>query len=394
MSEPVNPHLAAILGNGLSIAAEPTLNLASLTTEIRDRFAAAAHTGEPADKVLSRLALRAEPSSDPAQDFEALIGPLNHHKANVDDLRNLAELVGTTSSAVRRACTTLETFLQALQRLGRGHALDIIANRSVATFDHRDPVRDFLEAVITVAKDGTLVIGNLNYDCLALAALIDLLPSNSLCDMARGDAIDSFNIGSLPFEITGRLLRSSPDDFPSWRIKVKLMHLHGSLSFLRDPSTGMVHKFGIDMLRTADHWAAWRDGRTEWEPQVVLTNQSTKSQEIRKQPFALAYSVTREQLLLADRWLIAGYSFRDGCVNAMLRETFRQRGRAPQIMVVTYGASPTENEVLDALGWLDFFDPAPADFLHICRDGVGAAPTDPTWLRWSGVGRPPLFAIA
>lgn len=394
MPEPSNPNLAVIIGNGVSIAAEPSLRLAALTEEIRSRFAVAGHTAEPADRVLSRLALRVEPSSDPARDFEGIIGPLNHHKASVDDLRDLAELVGSDSPAVRRACATLGTFLQALQRLGRGHALDIIASRSIATFDHRGPIDDFLSAAIKVAGNGTVVIGNLSYDLLALASLIDLVPPGQLCDMARGDQGDQFDIGSSPFPMMGHPLRTDVNDFPRRWIKVKLMHLHGSLSFLRHPETGIVYKFGINPLRAANHWAAWRDGKTEWEPQVVLTNQSAKSMEIQKEPFALAYSVTREQLQLSDRWLLAGYSFRDECVNAMLREEFRAHARIPQIMVVTHGNAPTQEEILNALGWIEPLDLDPAEFLHVSRGGIAVASTSPEWLQWSGFGRPPLFAIA
>lgn len=393
MTQPSND-LAVIIGNGLSIAAEPSLSMPNLTEAIRARFREAGATGEPADRVLSRLALRGEPTGDPVHDFEAMIGPLNQQRENLDDLRALAQLVAGEVEAVRRACATIGTFVDVLQRQGRGHALDIIAERSVASMDHRAVIDPFMQAVESAALGGTITIGNLNYDSLALASLSSLYPSQ-LCDVAWGYQGGNFDIGSPWGKARGHRLRAGLSDFPVGNgRRVKLVHLHGSLTYLKNPDDGQVYKFLLDDLRLADHWGSWRDGKTEWEPQVVLTNQSAKSEEITRPPFALAYAALREQLQRSDRWLIVGYSFRDECVNNMLAHEFSRRSSIPQVLVVTYGESPSDTEVLEALGW-NFYDHGdPREFLDMFRGGVESAPYSAEWQAWAGIDDSPFSATA
>lgn len=135
------------------------------------------------------------------------------------------------------------------------------------------------DAIVNAAPGGTITIGNLNYDLLALASLSGLC-GNKLCDLAYGHIGGQFEIGSPWDPLVGRLLRTQLSDFSQGGGRsIKLVHLHGSLTFLKNPATGITYKFPIDYLRMSDHWAKWRDAKTEWEPQVVLTNQSAKSEE-------------------------------------------------------------------------------------------------------------------
>lgn len=376
-----NNQLAVLMGNGVSIAANRDLFIPTLTREIRERFTTLESDQEAPDRVLARLALRGHETGDPYRDFEAMIGPLDQQKENLSDLRELAELVGAESRAVRRAIRTIDSFVQRLRRLGVGHALDIIASKSVAHVQQRRIVETFLAAAVDVV-DGQVTVGNLNYDSLGMAALINVAGSD-MCDMVYGYRPEEFDIlgdGRLVF---GARMRTHPRDFPMDR-SVRLVHPHGSLTWLRHPGTGKVYRFDIGDLRDLDYWSAWREGRTEWEPQVVLTNQSAKSDVVARPPYKLAYEVLYDRLVKADRWLIAGYSFRDGCVNALLAEAWDAREDVPEVMVVSYGGDLSRDEVLSGIGYNGFTDPEPTAFLRICRCGVADAPRCGSWGNWAG----------
>ena len=317
--DPPNISLAVLLGNGVSIAANNELFIPTLTKEIRERFEKIDPKREAPDRVLARLAERGRQSGDPFKDFEAMIGPLDQQADNLHDLRELAELVGTESKPVRNALTTVETFIESLRRLGAGHALDIIAAKSIASYDRREVVEAFLSATID-SVGGRITIGNLNYDALALASILGPY-QQQVCNMAWGYKSQLFDLLGNRINIAGYMLRTSTNDFPFDR-RIRLVHPHGSLTWLRDPETGQDWSFSVEDLRMQDFWAAWRDGKTNWEPQVVLTNQSAKSELVKRAPFNLAYDVLYDRLVKAERWLIAGYSFRDECVNALLQRAW------------------------------------------------------------------------
>lgn len=58
-------------------------------------------------------------------------------------------------------------------------------------------------------------------------------------------------------------------------------------------------------------------------------------------PFALAYQLLADAFINADRWLVAGYSFQDTPVNAMLSSAFARRAAvgqtAPRILILDIG---------------------------------------------------------
>lgn len=376
---PAPGDMAVLLGNGVSIAANPELFIPKLTEAIRERFEQIDPKREAPDRVLARLAKRGRETGDPYRDFEAMIGPLDQQSDSLHDLQELAELVGTESNAVRSAIRTIDTFVKGLRRLGVGHALDIIAVRSIAHWLRRDPVEVFLSSTVN-AVTGRITVGNLNYDLLGMAALIEAAGSD-FCDMTWGYKRGMFDLLGNGTEVEGGLLRTSRGDFPMSR-RVQLVHPHGSLTWLRNPQNGKVYRFDVEDLRMLNLWAEWRDGNTEWEPQVVLTNQSAKSDLVKREPFKLAYDVLYDRLVKADHWLIAGYSFRDECVNEMLAKAWDARGSVPAVLVVTMGNDLTENEVLDAIGFNVEVDPLPDVFLNVCRCGVSKAPSCQVWADW------------
>jgi hypothetical protein len=59
------------------------------------------------------------------------------------------------------------------------------------------------------------------------------------------------------------------------------------------------------------------------------------------------------------------------------------RREMPRVMVVLRGDAVSEEEVLAAVGFDPAFDPEPATWLTINREGIEAAPSPPGWQRWS-----------
>lgn len=393
--EPPNQRIAAIVGNGLSISAEPTLAIPDLTAEISTRFEAAtkAKGSTPVDRVLARLAKRGADSGDPAKDFEAMIGPLDQQRENLEDLRELAAIVGDEVKPVRSALRTVDTFVESLRRQGVGHALNVISERSVATAEHREKIDDFLTSLIDSANGSRVTIGNLNYDSMVMASLCDRYQTR-MCDLADGRVGATFDLHGNGVLVHGQRLRDSISAFPNRQIR--LLHLHGALTWLKNPVDGRVYRFRIEDLRTDfdydedtgrlqfrdTHWERWRDGKSEWEPQVVLTNQSAKSALIANEPFKIGYDALFQSLVESDRWLLAGYSFRDGCVNDLLAKAWDARTSVPEVMVVTYGNDLKKRTVLDAVGFNPVTDPPPASFLHMCRHGIQEAPSHNAWRAW------------
>jgi SIR2-like protein len=317
---------------------------------------------------LQRAAQRID-TGDPTTDFEALFGPFEQYRDGLDLIRDLAALTGD-NILLQNALRLSADYIEEIRRTGVGHALDVIARRSKAILSGGPEVRDLIDSLVDAAGPGRLTIGNLNYDSLVMAALSEAYQPN-FCDLTDGrqdpeiHRIDRYPASGRPL----RTVQSFPMDRP-----IRLLHLHGSLAWLREPGTdGRVLRFDIGDLRRANYWDAYREGRTDWTPQVVLTNQASKTIEVTKYPYVLAYEAFYNKLLTADRWFIGGYSFRDGCVNDLLARTWRARDTTPDILVVTAGKEPRRKQILDAIGWTDWADPDPDDFLSVIRSGVRTA---------------------
>jgi hypothetical protein len=377
-----NRQVAALVGNGLSMAANADLGLASINAELRARLNQQVHGGDAPATLLSELARATDPG-DSYADFESLLGPLDQLKLQMNMLFRYSRIVGPKDVTASDHLAGAAQFIQNLSRTGTGHALEIIAQRSVAAWGRTQPVDDFIRALVDACDGQRLVIGNLNYDSLVMASLTNLYQPR-FCDLADGrtNCEEELLPGTpLPCQ---RLRTTSC--FPVDR-QIRLVHLHGSLAWWRSPA-GVDYRFHIDDIRALHAFREWRQQETQWTPSVVLTNQPTKTKIVQLPPFALAYEVFRKALVQADRWIIAGYSFRDACVNAMLAEAWAKRGweRRPEILVVTYGNDLPEETVLDAIGWSSSSAPASA-FPSIDRNGIQAAPREMAWAMWNAKPR-------
>lgn len=370
--------IAALVGNGLSIAYDPALRIDTINEQItvrinRDMSAA----GTPVARTLVRVA-RGIHSGDPETDFEALIGALEQYAVSLRTLQPLASITGRHDGSVGRALQDSSDFIDLLRNEGLSHVLEVIAEASRVDHNALGGIQQFVDDLAAAASGGRLTIGNLNYDSLLMATLATNHHAD-FCDMSDPRHVGAYRLSSDGPRLQGYELRTR-SNYPDRPIR--LVHLHGSLSWLRRRNDGRVVKFMIGDLRDSGYWTQLRSGSTDWEPQVVLTNQPLKSNAVLHEPYALAYQTLGEALTESDRWLVVGYSFRDACVNEMLRLRYEARAEAgirPQVLVVTMGEAPSRSEVLNALGVLPW---GPASWLTIYRGGVQTVAQSDAWSAW------------
>lgn len=157
-----------------------------------------------------------------------------------------------------------------------------------------------------------------------------------------------------PVEIatySARNLRTALN-FPSGdKYRVKLLHMHGSLTYWESTSSDVRVKVPIEALRLHDLWEGLRTSSPGWRPSVVLANSLDKAKHVKAPPFDVAYEAFRAGLGEAEHWLIIGYSFRDQCVNEELRKEFSRRSQKPAVLVCTYGDDLKLEDIHRAFGW-------------------------------------------
>lgn len=368
-------HIAVLTGNGTSIYFNRDLALRALTAEIKHQLGP--------QQSARLLAMSADFGTADADDFEALLGPLDTWDAKI---AGLAELDGFAQHidgerSFRIALETIRDRLSAVRRHGVSHALEVIDNRSYATWNERAPLERFFRDLKAACGRGRVRVGNLNYDCLNLAAMNSVF-GRGMCDMAQGTRTKQVIVPGEP-AVEAFPIRTTPNLIAD---RHQLVHLHGSTGWLRDPK-GVVWKVCIDDVRRTDFWAAYRDKRTEWSPVVVLTNQARKSTVVERDPFHLGYQVFGEALRTSGRWLLVGYSFRDEAVNDLLAKAYRQHATPPGLLVITKGDFLTRKTVRQAL---HLNDTAP---LTILRNGLGDAPGSKEWNTWAAT-LPPMHGAA
>lgn len=372
-------NVAVLVGNGLSIAFNPELNLRAITTEMLERIQAESSEGSSVVAAMKEIAQRALPDgATNDDDFEKLVGAFAAESRTLGYLEELAALVSPQDAALEAAFGLVRTFAEMIRDRGLSHVLEVICDRSYADWDRAAGLHALVLAV-TSAFAGNVAFGNLNYDTLLLAALVTVCPTQ-LADMASGwRKLRLLDGSGTESEVPQLRVRAS--DFPTDR-RVQLLHLHGSVTFWTDPAKSLFAKLSIDYLRDHEQWRSVRDNTTNIRPAVVLATQRDKSDHVKEPPFAVAYEVFRHRLELADHWLIIGYSFRDVPVNEMLRTVFGELAKKPKILLVTYGATPTIQEIELALGWC----PEGGDsstWLTVNRDGANGVEESAEWAAFT-----------
>ncbi|WP_082924621.1 SIR2 family protein [Paenarthrobacter nicotinovorans] len=380
--------LAVLVGNGLSIAFNSELNLASITKEMIARMQAATEDGDKVVHAMNEIARRAVSDGEVTdEDFEKLVGAFDSQVLTLDELRKLADLVASDDTELRQSIKDVANFSQSVRDNGISYVLEVIVERSYANWTRDGEMHDLIEAMVE-DFGGSIHIGNLNYDTLLLSALKAV--DAPMCDMGHGyerfyvvvkDDDDPDDEG-VRYQVN-RLRRGN--DFPTGPAhRVKLLHLHGSLTYWRSMEREDLHfKAPIDMLRNHQLWAGLREGEPRYRPAVVLANQRDKAHHVGRYPFKLAYEVFADGLSQADHWLIIGYSFRDACVNDILREEFIRRKDKPTVLVSTFGDDLDAEEVERAFGW-GAEDEDSSPWLTINRLGAAGLETSTDWTLFTG----------
>ena len=371
---PVPPsNVAVLVGNGLSMAFNPDLNLQSITTEVLERMKNA--DGDDVVAAMKEIAERALPQGvTSAEDFELLVGAFGAESRTLGLLDTLAGLTIPADLELRRAIRRVAEFAEHVREAGVSHVLEVIAERSHAYEDDAEPLHLLVESIIG-AFEGKVTFGNLNYDTLLLAALLAVCQSD-LADLGHGWKQVTVTFGE-EAKMSVQALRESAGDFPVAR-RVSLLHLHGSLTYWGSRTPRVHAKLPTVLLRGSALWKAVRERTTEIRPVVVLASQRDKTEHASQYPFNLAYEMFDRGLKDADRWLVIGYSFRDDPVNAMLRAEFLDRLDKPRILVVTFG-DELEREVVErTFGW-GVEHGSSDSWLTIYRGGAYGVQDSPEW---------------
>lgn len=327
---------------------------------------------------MKEIAERALPEgARSAEDFEVLVGAFGAESRTLDLLDTLAQLTKPADEELRAAIRRVSGFAEQVRDTSVSHVLEVISERSHAYVDDARSLYDLVTAIIESFK-GKVVIGNLNYDTLLLAALLAVCQSE-LVDMGHGNRHVKVLVDDR-IEREVNALRSSIDDFPSQK-RVQLLHLHGSLTFWATRDGKIYAKLPKEMLDDGDQWRAIREGTTNVRPVVVLANRKDKAEHVAKFPFDLAYEMFSSGLAKATRWLIIGYSFRDDPVNATLRSEFINRDPKPTVLVVTHGDDLRRKDVERAFGW-GAEDASSEAWLTIERGGASGVETREDWMNF------------
>jgi len=254
------------------------------------------------------------------------------------------------------------------------HTLKIISERSYSDTARREPLAEFFGHILkSFGKNVT--VANLNYDTLVLSVLAESF-SDILCDMADGRYDGgSVRVGGIQYP-TWPLRRSEADFMPFERRRLRLLHLHGSLTYWRFGADDH-RKLKVDAVRSAI-WETYRNENTfTGSPLVVLANQHEKADYVRRYPYNVAYTVAESGFKEADHWLIVGYSFRDDCVNDLLSQCWETQKNPPKILVANHGDNLKPEMVEDAFGWKR--GSAASNHLTIGRSGAFGLATSAEW---------------
>lgn len=364
-------HLAMLVGNGLSIAFSNQLFLQNISRDMLSRFSSN-YTGSDEVALAMQKVASHRLTGNPAEDFEKLIGAFGGQSDVLDDLADFANLTTGAGTPVGDAIATVRSFVQSVRRQGIGHTLQIIMERTYSDWSRQERLHLLFDTILEAFAEH-VTIANLNYDTLVLAALMDKYQTQ-MCDMARGGPGGTVRSGGVDFAM--RPLRPNGADFMSYSDRrIRLLHLHGSLTYWRIEKS--FRKIPVEALRYSTIWDQYRnDSSFDAEPLVVLANQDDKAEHVARYPFNVAYSVAEAGMVDADHWLIMGYSFRDECVNDLLARALTARTAPTKILVVTHGPSLHESEVIAALG------PSFRSLTHtleICRSGAFNVPHAAEW---------------
>jgi hypothetical protein len=373
---------AVLVGNGLSIAFNSELNLAAITKEMIARMESASEDGDKVVHAMNEIARRAVSEGEVTdEDFEKLVGAFDSQALTLEELGKLAELVENADADLHDAIREVSKFSARVRDRGISYVLEVVMERSRSDRSLHADLHESIRAIVDHFH-GNVSFGNLNYDTLLLSTLLTI--EAPLTDMAHGfSPVPMRVIDTATGEVTavatyvGHRLRTALDFPQGDRYRVRLVHLHGSLTFWGQVDGDIHVKVPIESLRSHGMWSGLRDGSPKWRPSVVLANQRDKAHHIGKYPFKVSYEAFAQSLAGSNHWLIIGYSFRDACVNDMLRNEFLKRRTKPSVLVSTFGDFPTRLDIEIAFGW--GAEDAESRWLQINREGASGLQNTWEW---------------
>jgi hypothetical protein len=325
----------ALVGNGLSIAANAGFALGPLTTAVQVRLETVQIGARTAREHLEQIRdrLEADGHQDPnASTFERLLGPLDRLRGLINV--ELPILVGALQPELAEPLTEVGVLVHELYVRGVGAVLSEID--SLDTHANLDHARQLVRwATADLGNYDYLSVYTINYDPLVDRVLLELetdVVSNVvvsryvLADEYSGLPVDASWVSVAPGIPAVRILSQRSEPYGRLRA-VDLIHLHGGQHWIRS-SNGLVYKAPVPWLRGIDAYGRWMRGDPmHFQPAVVLTDQ--KSSAVLQDPFVRAYGRLRHDLAQSDRVAIVGYGFGDQPLNAALREGLavsKQRG--------------------------------------------------------------------
>lgn len=333
-----------LVGNGLSIAFNPELHVDRLTVALREELR---HAGA----AVASLVGLAHSHSSPG--FEEMLGPLDRMSSALRHLPGLLPAVDGMVQADREAVERAAHVCRRIYDSAVGIVLGRIATLSRAGDDTpnlRPVVQRTCGAI--AALDGRITVATLNYDGLLHAGFLRAQRDEwgqevwKLTDMSAGYARGRHQpIQGQP--MTTYNLRTLPNFLPE--AKVCLLNLHGSLMWIQETETESMYKVKeLEELRRISYWEELRHRDVGSRPLVILTDQ--KRDAVQDAPFTLAYFQFLSDLRASERWLIAGYGFRDEPVNAALNSATRFRREqgltAPTVLVLTVGDAAAQQAAI------------------------------------------------
>jgi hypothetical protein len=318
-----------VVGNGLSIAANPGFALPALTTAVRTRLDAIEIGERSAREHLDVIGQRLEADGQQSplgSNFERLIGPLDRLQGLIGV--ELGAIIGALRPDLRQPLDEVAGIVRALYTSAVGAVL--------AEVDALEPGAQLgpFQTVIQWATSGLgdsdqLAIYTVNYDPLLDRALLELREEvvGRFFKRRRYALADEFS--GLPNDQVPLTLAQDTQPVVAFARRaepfvraraVDLIHLHGGQHWFR-ARNGVIFKATLNELRARDLYGHWTRGEpTSVEPAVVLTDQ--KTQAVLRSPFVDAYTRLRHDLQQADRVAIVGYGFGDEPLNARLRRAF------------------------------------------------------------------------
>lgn len=359
---------ACLVGNGLSIAYNSSLDVAALTEGMFARLSQLA--GDAAADAL--LGFATELGAAGNLRFETLLSPVDQVARALPNLTGAAALVPGYETALVQAAEALT----GIHRAGVATVLELISERAYGEGSERlDPVvRKVCRAINDLPTTKPIAVGTLNYDGLIHAGFLDI---PNVADLVPGYVpLADYEVANGVW-LSGRSLRRAAN---FGHARIRILNMHGSLSWLWNLTDRDAVKFEFQPLRGISYWEHLRAGTTERVPVVVLTDQ--KQAAIQDWPFSLAYGTFETSLGFATHWLLAGYGFEDEPLNTVLRDalaTQRHFNRLPHVLVVDFGRNAEEwrNHVGGLLG----LDPAR---MWVDTTGLPAAVDGATWAAWKG----------